>query len=361
MALVYPFLLKTVLGTDKPELKADPGEAFLVKDIKVSNPVSNYITVKIEKTTVGYFRVGGPLGGHQNFRLGRAQHSHTVRVGPSSTTPPDNWAPLQDPAANNRKLILGSTESVGSGAHLDEDRVLLWSGYHLGDTLLSFLGKAGIFKGFPVAEGETLTIEGMGGANSITLIEYEQYEPGDISPEQENGPRSKEYLMVNYGNTGAAISGPGDHLYDTSANPAEFPDFPFGTVVPAKHEVEVLGILGSPFAPKGNDGTNYIYTKFLKLLKDREVLFDEDRNGILFWSRHTSAVGKQDMIAEGFTLIGNLSEYDNNPPLMFPAPLKFAAGDEFNVYVTTEAGGSPPSIGIQEQEIALIQKVRRVE
>ncbi|GAI18573.1 unnamed protein product, partial [marine sediment metagenome] len=228
-------------------------------------------------------------------------------------------------------------------------------------TLLSYLGDKGIFKGFPVAEGQTFTISGMERTASITLIIYEIYDPGDISADMENGSMSKEYFFLNYGNTGASITTPGDALYDNPVSPAEFPDFPFGKVVPAKYEIDILGICGSPRAPGENDGTNYIYTKFLKLVKEREVLFDEDRDGILFMHRSPNVDSKIDQTAEGFSLIGNLSAYDNNPPLMFPVPLTFLPGDELNIYLTTEGDESYGTLEASEQEITLIEKVRRVE
>jgi hypothetical protein len=360
MALKEPWLIKTVLGTTKPQLKADPGEAFLVKNIMVRDPVSSYITVKIEKATAGYFRVGGTLGSHLAFRRGRAQHSHTIRINDGSGVTVDHHAPIRDGNSVDRNLMLAS-KVAPTGDVYDEVRALLWSGFHSNKTLLSYLFDLGIFKGFPIAEGETLTIDGMEGANSITLIEYESYEPGDIKPDQENGSKSKEYFYLNYGNTGSSINTSGDQLYKSSVTPAEFPDFPYGKVVPAKHEITIHGIAASPFAPGENDGTNYTRTKFLKLVKEREVLFDEDRNGILFWSRHAQADGAQDMKAEGFTLIGNFSEFDNNPPLIFPQPLVFSPGDELNIYVTTETGGTPKDIDIYEQEICLIEKVKRIE
>ncbi|GAI61554.1 unnamed protein product, partial [marine sediment metagenome] len=42
---------KTVIGDDPPELKADSGEAFLIKDILIWRAKSSYITVRIEKST----------------------------------------------------------------------------------------------------------------------------------------------------------------------------------------------------------------------------------------------------------------------------------------------------------------------
>jgi len=360
MALNEPWLLKTVIGTATPQLKADPGEAFMIKDIFIRDPVSNFITLIIEKSTVGYFRVAKTLGSHLAFRRGRPQHSHTVRVDGGASITDTKTSALRDGNNVNRHLGLRADASVPVDVY-DEVRALLWSGFHHNDTILSFLGRIGVFKGYPVAEGETFSILGMGGANSITVIVYEQYEPGDIKSDQENGSKALEYFFLNYGNCGASINVNGDSIFNTSVTPAEFPDFPFGKVVPANHEIDLIGIAASPFAPGENNGTNYTYTSYMKLLKDREVLFDEDRNGIIFLARSATADGAQDMKAEGFTLIGNYSEYDNNPPLIFPAPLTFKAGDELGLYVTTIKGGAGQNITVDEHEVCLIEKVRRAK
>jgi len=85
MALKQKFAVKCVLGDNDFQLRADPGEAFIVKDIQVYNPVSNYVTLRTEKATVGYFRVGGPLGSHLPFLGGRSEprlydHNHKAGV-----------------------------------------------------------------------------------------------------------------------------------------------------------------------------------------------------------------------------------------------------------------------------------------
>lgn len=360
MALKQPFALKTVIGTDTPELKADSGEAFLIKDILIWRAKSSYITARIEKSTIGYFRIKGPFGSHQEFRRGAAQHSHTIRVDGGAPGITTREARIRDTANRNRLFTIGIEENLSADVH-DETEALMFSGYHNTPTLLGYLGEKGIFKGFPVAEGQTFTISGMENDDSVTLIVYEIYEPGDISAEQENGSMSKEYFFLNYGTTGDSITTPGDALYDTPVSPAEFPDFPFGKVVPAKYEIDILGICGSPRAPAENATDNYIYTKFLKMVKEREVLFDEDRQGILFMDNIIVNDSKIDRTADGYTLIGNLSSYDNNPPLMFPVPLTFLPGDELNIYLTTEGKGSYPTIEASEQEITLIENVRRVE
>ena len=360
MPLKQPFAVKTLLGSEVVELKADSGEAFLIKDILIRGATASYITVRIEKSTVGYFRIKGPYGSHQEFRRGHAQHSHTIRLSDGSGGLSFNDRLIRDAAGTDRSVALRLDNQITGVIH-DEVQALMWSGFSLNPTLLAFLGERGIFKGFPVAEGQTFTIEGMLGTNAITMIIYEIYDPDDISAEQENGSRSKEYLFLNYGTCGDNIEAPGDALYDTPVSPAEFPDFPFGKVVPAKYQIDIHGICGSPRCPGENQGTNYIYTKFIKFVKEREVLFDEDRRGLLFMHPSANVESNIDQTAEGFSLIGNLSAYDNNPPFMFPVPLTYLPGDELNIYLTTEGDGTYGTLEPSEQEITLINKVRRLE
>jgi len=360
MALKQPFLVKTVRGDNPITLQADPGQAFLIKDIMVRSPAESYITARIEKTTVGYFRMKGPYGGHVAFRRGHAQHSHTLRAEASAAGMTFGDRAIRDAAGNTRRFAWRVDTTLGADQK-DEVQALMWSGFGINPTILKYLGDLGIFKGFPIAEGETLTLSGIRGTNAITLIIYEQWEPADISPEMENGSKSLEYFFLNYGDSGGNIASATNTLYDNPVSPAEFPDFPFGKVVPAKHEIDILGILGSPRASGENNDTDFIYTDFIKLVKGREVLFDEDRAGLLFSHPSENVESGIDQTAEGFTMIGNLSEYDNNPPLMFPKPLTFLAGDELNIYLTTAAGGTVPTLAADEQEIALITKVRRLE
>jgi len=361
MALKQPWAIKTVLGDTDLELKADPGEAFKVLDVFTYDPVADYLTVRIEKTTVGYFRIRSDLGGHQVGLRGRQSHTHQIRTNPGSYVSPAGHFPIVLGDNVTSTFLLGTTAAPDPTQMSDaKDATRENKGPRL-DTLLSLLKKMGIWTGWPVAEGETFRLSGGKNPNARQVVIYEIWEPGDIKADDLNGSRSKEYLLVNYGNCGSTIKTTGDHLYTTSKNPAEFPDFPFGGVVPAKYEIEILGICGSTFAPKANENANYSYTQFLKLIKDREILFDEDRNGILFEQRNLDLGGRRDGIADGISLIGNYSEIDKQPPLFFDPPLKFVAGEELGVYITLAALGTGQDITIYQHEIALIERVKRVE
>lgn len=361
MALKQPFAIKTVLGNIDLELTADPGESFLIKDILTHYCAETYCTIRTDKTTVGYFRQGGPMGAHI-FRLANwNKHSHRLRADCNSAIGTDAHYPLRNALGDNTNFhIAGIAATLGGDLRDVNEAMQMVTGGRV-ETLLNFLSRKGLWKGYPVAEGETLKITGVARSNAKQVLVYEIHEAGDMSPDMENGSKSLTYMFLNYGNCGAAINASGDSLYTTSQSPAEFPSFPFGAVVPAKHQIEILGICASPVAVKENDDTDYIYTQFLKLVKDREVLFDEDRQGIIFDNRQLSLTGRSDSFAQGFSLIGNKSEFDLNDPFMFDPPLKFVPGDELGIYVTTVQGGSGQNIATDEHEICLIERITRLE
>ena len=361
MALKQPFAIKTQLGDTDLELTADPGESFLIKNILTSYCSDTYCTVRIDKTTVGYFRQGGPFGAHI-FRLANwNRHSHGITL--NIDQPGNTDGPYKVRNARGESSALGMHATAGApvaGNYRFNEAVQRVTGGRA-ETLLTYLQRMGVWKGFPVAEGESIKITGVSQANAIQCLVYEIHEAGDMPADGENGSRASVYTFLNYGNCGASINTNGDSLYTTSQSPAEFPAFPFGAVVPAKTEIELIGICASPFAPEENDDTDYIYTQFLKLVKGRVVLFDEDRQGIIFDNRQLSLTHRQDSVAQGFSLIGNKSEYDLNDPFMFDPPLKFVPGDELAIYVTTVQGSSGQNITTSEHEICLIERVTRLE
>jgi len=361
MALKQPFAIKTVLGDTDLELTAGPGESFLVKDILTHYCQETYCTIRTDKTTVGYFRQGGPFGAHIFRKAAWNRHSHGITMNLDQALGEDDIYKIRNVAGE--ETVYGMAAKVGgevSGNYRVNEAVQLVTGLRV-ETLLQYLAKLGIWRGFPVAEGETFQITGVARSNAKQVVVYEIHESGDITPDMENGSKSLTYMFLNYGNCGASINVDGDSLFNTSQSPAEFPAFPFGAVVPAKYQVEILGICASPFAPKENDDTDYIYTQFMKFIKDREVLFDEDRQGIIFDNRQLDLTGRTDSIAQGFSLIGNKSEYDLNDPFMFEPPLIFAPGDELGLYVTTVQGGSGQNITTSEHEVCLINRVTRLE
>jgi len=303
MALRNANMMKTGVGVTTLELRADVGKSFLVKDIFVKSVPNGYLTVKIDRTTVGYFRV-------DDDKLGNLLHY---------------------PLHNSEKK-----------------------------TLLGFLMERELFGGYPVAEGQVFELSGLGENNLTATIVYDEYDAGDITPEMENGTESDTLVYVSFGRTGSVINTAGEHILDVSINPSEFSAFPFGADVPAKTEMDVLGLLASERgADDGTTASNYIRTTHYKLMRGREILFDPDRNGIIAQGQLV-ALGGAFEPENGYSVLGEYSDTAQRPPFLFPEGFTFASGEELLVYMVTEVASTPGQFELDEQEVGFILRMRKV-
>ncbi|MBA7704990.1 hypothetical protein ES703_113814 [subsurface metagenome] len=110
--------------------------------------------------------------------------------------------------------------------------------------------------------------------------------------------------------------------------------------------IKLHGIVGCPFSDFKyvDDGYRGYYSDYLKLVREREVLFDEDRNGILFLGR---VEGSQELYYENIdSLIGScadfysaIQDYAGKDPFMLDPPLIFGSGEELLVYIHAEKDG----------------------
>jgi len=377
MGMKNPYLVKTVLGDTELSIKADPGESFLIKDILIYNPATDYCTLMIDRTTVGYYRIGGPLGSHLPFLPGRSApvlptHEHTALEMTAADTltaisATDVSQEIKDgkgAAIDLMGVRIGASGTTVKTASIPTSTDVVIGGqvpHSEHKTLLAHMISAGIMDGYPIAVGETFTMSGIKQANAIQMVIYERHEEADMEAEMPNGSKCSEYTFINYGNAGGNITTVTTTEYTTSKNPAEFPDFPFGKVVPAKTKIELISLLASDFAPHDNDGSDQIWTKYINMIADRITLFDEDRNGLLLLGPSGANVGARNRVGEGHSLIGNYSDVDLRLPLSIPGGLVYAAGDELGVYLTTDGAGTPKTIDIYEGEIAFIEKISREE
>ena len=172
-----------------------------------------------------------------------------------------------------------------------------------------------------------------------------------------NGSKSDTYLFISYGDTGGNIQAVANNILNESNNPAEYPDFPYGAVVPAGHKIDLIGILASDVSPAANATGTCTQTEYLKFMQGREVLFDEDHNGLLFYSPFPDALANMNMIAEGYAIGGNFTQCDVKEPHIFDPPITFLEGEELTVswHVIIEGAGS--AISQELQEIGLILRL----
>ena len=314
MALISKRNFKTVLGNTDLELEAKTGQGLLIKNIMIHDPTLDYITVSISKTTVGYFRVGGVLGSHLSFHVGRAVPT------PFLSTP-------------------GNINQT---------------------TLLEYLFKLGLFTGYPVASGEKFLITGAKKTTSKQCVEYEIYDAADITPEMDNGSKSNTYLYINYGRSAGTINVTTDVILNTANNPAEFPDFPYAKIVPANRNIELHGILASDVMPETWNPNIKTYTQFLKFMQDKVFLFDDDLQGLLYHSSAGIPHMTLPTVAEGNSVGGNYSDIDIKYPFLFDPPLIFSQGEELTIAWKCAKVGAGVAISLALQEVGLILKMTPV-
>jgi len=278
--------VKRITASGGGDLQADAGESFLVK-LLYCNPSGNddYLTLRVDRKTVGSYRIGDRAGNHLSY----------------------------------------NTEG------------------NFKNNIMEFLAGKNINFAIPVAEGQVFNVSRYAETGNVIIV-YDIYDAGDIRADMPNGSDSKEYSFLQYMDGTTALTASGDVVIGTSLSPTEFPDFPCGKVVPARHSIDILGIAGSPVGDK-TSGDNYFLSEYLKLVKDRETLFDEDRNGIPFFAKKPDEDEVQ--YRTTLSLIGDcvMNSYSQShellaDPLLFDPPLHFVSGEELNVTVAMALTGS---------------------
>jgi len=272
--------VKRITASGGGDLSAVAGRSLLVKAIYcIASTNDTYLTVRVDRVTVAFYRVAGRAGNHISPYLTAYVIPHIMR----------------------------------------------------------FLSAHGINVSIPVAEGQTFNVSRYAETGNVIIV-YDEYDAGDITAAMPNGSAAAEYVFMQYLSTSVTPTASQDILLDTSLSPAEFPDFPAGKVVPAKREITLLGLAGHPFTT-GGAGPNAWGTTFVKLLREREVLFDEDRNGIPFDGQDATATADAYMC--NFSLIGPCTPVllDSavqviGDPLLFDPPIVFGEGEELNMYLS---------------------------
>jgi len=288
-------------GMAELTLSAGAGESLVVRDIHVSGRDGAYATFFIDTSTQGYFRTSSHgLGNHLSYL----------------------------PKSSKTKTILG------------------------------YLTDKGIFKGYPIRSGSKFTIK-----NTYTAymsIIYDIYDAGDITNIMENGKDSKELTFLMYGQPTANVNTATDTQVTHKNNPSEFCDFPFRGGVATKRKIDLYGVVfSSRGCDDGSDVNNYIHTRYLKLMKGRDVLFDSMRNGLLAIG-NTVQTGGVFEAENGYDVGGENTDLYQKDALIFDQPIRFANGEELDTYWTTEvataSGTTPGTFTPSQLEIAYILK-----
>jgi len=284
MALKNKFMVKANLGTTDFTLKADEGESFLIKDVLFDDTDSQFAELLVDRMSILAIRT---CYSHQN----------------------QNWNHL-------------------AGA------------YRPG--IIKILQDAGLWKGIPVASGQTLTVKIDYPSNKRVFVFYEIHDQGDMTPDMENGTESNEYLFINYGSNAVAIANAAYGDLDKPILPSEYLNFPFGDVVPSRHEVDLIAVMTSRF---DRLMTATLGLPWTKLIRGREVLFDPDREGIYTGSG-------QSLWGWGGRMLD-----DQQPISLLPKPITFKAGEDLTIQQYNDSGGE---LAIDALILGVILKVRKL-
>lgn len=320
MALRNKGMVRSFSGTANRTITARSGESLLITAVRGIEWGQAFVSFFTDKTKVAAFAQTGALGGHLSS--------------------PSSHDPFQ--TALGYPTLSGPS---GGGA--------------VGN-LLDLMRDRGVLLGFPVAEGQTFLMPGTFSATGFCSVMYDEYDAGDQLSAMPNGSDSKEYVFVSYGRPASAPTGGGDVHITAAQSGAEFPQFPWSGPVPANHRMTVLGILASDWTKVDAAVANFWSTRYLKLVRDREVLFDLERNGLPLHGWNDSVIVSQSVVGSGDSVTGSYSVSDRRKPLMLDPPLVFEAGQELDVYVNYAVGGAPPAVAVAEMQVGLIFKVERL-
>jgi len=290
MALREPLLIKSAVGVNSISLTPLTGTGLKIMNVVIpssslsSSTTDVYATFRVERTTVGYWRAGGPRGGHLGLR----------RYGTYN------------------------------------------------DSLYGYLVKSGIIPPIPVADGETFYVTLSGQVTGTIIIEYQEYDAGDINRNAPNGSASTELYYINYGTYSKDITADGTYIFDKSFNPEEFPDFPFGQPVPANSQIEIMACLGQTVGEfRATNDT--LQTLRFRFQKERVELFDRDKQGFIMMGEVPTTAGVY--YNRGITSFPAHREDVIGEIRLFSPYLVFNAGETLNISVQVDVGSAISNAG----------------
>jgi len=299
MALKEHGRVKRLAASGGGSLEAPNHESFRVRGIHcVPSAADTFLEVVIEGVTVGKFRVAGKSGNH-----------------------------LPYPAALTAQIYESTT-----------------GGLFLACTL------RGCPLDFPLAAGQTLTVSRAAEAGDVALV-YDAYDAGDVAAEEPNGSNARIRRYLHYMQNEAAITeSPG--ALDESLLWTGMQQWPVGgRQVPHNAVIRLLAILGCPCA-EGTGAANEGYTTYLKLLREGDVLFDVDQNGLPFLG-DVAAVADAVAYSPVGSVVGPFTAEYPYPPLWLDPPMEFTPGETLTPQVVI-AGLAGSGIAAAGLDVAML-------
>lgn len=286
MAVRYPYRLATAQGAASLNVTPPAGRGIVVTHIGVrTTQQEDFAQVTNGPTTVGYFSTG--------------EHNRN-HIPPRNINDQDTAGRRQE-----KRGILAEAEDLDLPAE------------------------------FPVAEGDTFTVE-LSNSAELIEVEYREVDAGDIDPTQPNGRDSRRGLLVMYGTNAQAIGAGGYNVLRRSLLPAQLPQFPYEELVPAGSQVNLVAAAAIDNETTTTTGGDAWRTTALRLTKNREILFDPNRTGWVVRGDGASDGADEEIDGQGINQIPYPGDARVGDFRQLPEPQTFAEGDELTVEMGVE-------------------------
>lgn len=249
---------------------------------------------------------------------------------------------LQHVTVINDTARVGFFRIVGlGGSHLLNPRSHEVSGNVRGSNMIDWMIQQLGFKGYPVVQGESLTLSLDTGTADLYAI-ADIYDVADVKSTDQCGSKSPDVIYLNYGTNLAALTVAAYAKLNASRNPAEMVQFPFGAagagLVPAGKKATIYMLGGQPsgrFVSGGNTmGTQYLRPRVGT--SPAQTILDRNDVGIPFIGTIPGASTDYTSVRSGVPSCPR-EEFPLDDTL---ADLAFNGNDELSIQLSTVLAGT---------------------
>jgi len=245
-------------------------------------------------------------------------------------------------------IVINDTARVGfyrivglGGSHLLNPRSQEVANNVRGSNMLDWMLTFQQFAGYPVVQGETLTLSLDTGTADLFAI-VDSYDAGDVKSTEQNGSKSTDVLFMNYGTNLAAITTATYTKLALSRNPAEMVAFPFGApgagLVPSGKKAHIY-MIGGQAMGRFVSGGNTMATTYIRPRAGSapaQTIIDRADVGVPFLGVQPGAATDYTSVRQGVPSCPRASDsYDDTL-----ADLDFNGNDELSLQVATAIVGT---------------------
>lgn len=151
---------------------------------------------------------------------------------------------------------------------------------------------------YPVPMGQTITVASDGGATANVEFEYEEVDPGELSPGEMNHPEGRRFVgpLVGYRNANVTVLG--ENTFDTQVGPKWFPNIFVDGDLPPRWTVRVLCAFleGGGRNTYNGSADHQSNTTYLGVRKNGKILYTRDALGGIPLVGQASATGSANTV-----------------------------------------------------------------